>query len=143
MVKLATTLESALRIAKSLEEIVKQNSINQDGVLEKILMKDPHNPAKKNKFSKPSPNSKKPGGSKEAKWCEKCRTKHFRQFIEDVICYRCGKIGHYSNQCTTDQRMCFKCGEPEDFRKYCMRKEEVTQTLQMTHRYVKEEEDVV
>ncbi|KAI3751987.1 hypothetical protein L2E82_23084 [Cichorium intybus] len=66
-------------------------------------------------------NFKGKGPREEAKWCEKCKKKHFGNCRIDVVsssCRNCGKQGHIARDCRADRR-CFQCGATDHIRPNC------------------------
>lgn len=58
----------------------------------------------------------------ENKWYEKCRKKHVgacESVQNPPRCYKCGKIGHMSRNCTSNVYLCFNCGESDHFAVNC------------------------
>lgn len=80
---------------------------------------------KKNKFSKSGPDNKYVD-NKEARWCGKCKVRHAGKCNEVVTFYKCGKTSHYANKHTSDQKLCFECGEVSHFKDDCPKKKEGT-----------------
>ena len=37
----------------------------------------------------------------ETPWCQKCRTNHFENCLQDRACYNCGGVGHLKKNCPT------------------------------------------
>lgn len=70
MVKLATTLEVAIQVAKSLEDVVKGITTDKEEVGGKRNNDESSKSNKKNMSTEPSPNGKKPVEDNKAKWCE-------------------------------------------------------------------------
>lgn len=111
MVKLENTLETDIKTAKSLEDMIKGRTTTQDEVKEKRINEGSSYFNKKRRFSKTSPNDKKPRDNNELNWCERCRKKHYGQCKEDVICYHDGVTGHCANECKRIKRLCFQSKE--------------------------------
>ncbi|KAI3702884.1 hypothetical protein L6452_28637 [Arctium lappa] len=57
---------------------------------------------------------------RDAKWCSKCRSKHFGpcNFVPGM-CYKCGKTGHMFRDCPLKGQLCFECKEPGHVRAEC------------------------
>ncbi|XP_023729446.1 uncharacterized protein LOC111877146 [Lactuca sativa] len=47
----------------------------------------------------------------EAKWCDKCKKKHYGKCDGKVICLKCRRLGHYANECTFNKKVCYGCNE--------------------------------
>ncbi|KAI3724358.1 hypothetical protein L2E82_36130 [Cichorium intybus] len=66
-------------------------------------------------------NFKGKGPKEEAKWCEKCRKKHFgncRTDIPSLGCRNCGKQRHIARDCRAEQR-CFQYGVTDHISSNC------------------------
>lgn len=132
IVKLATTLEAAIRVAKSREDIVKGKVIDQAKAGKKKISEGLPNSNKKSKFSTYEPNNERSGCNNEAKWCDKYMKKHFERCDREVARYKYGKVGHYSEDSTFKNRIYYECGDKSHISKDCPRKEQHARALQTT-----------
>ena len=78
---------------------------------------------KKSIFSKSG--SKRIGGGREVKWCEKCNKKHYGKCGEELTYFKCGWTGHYANECTSNKRVCYGCNEERHIVKECPKRKEL------------------
>ncbi|XP_052624972.1 uncharacterized protein LOC128132438 [Lactuca sativa] len=89
MDKQATTLKSAIWAARNVETQIREKGLERAEVGEKRKLEGSSRFDKIGKFSKPNLDNQKYG----AKWCEKCKKKHFRRCDGDVTCYKFGASG--------------------------------------------------
>ncbi|KAI3757641.1 hypothetical protein L6452_05184 [Arctium lappa] len=56
----------------------------------------------------------------EAKWCQKCRTKHHGNCNStSKFCYKCGKNDHITRDCSFVGMVCFECKAPGHVKRDC------------------------
>lgn len=118
----APTLEVSIWVAKSVEDMIKGRNVDKDEVNEK---RKSAGLSKANKKSRISKSKDMKSRDNEVKWCDKCRRKHFGGCIEEVTCFKCWKIDHNTNECTTKKEVCFKCAEEGHFKRECPKKKGV------------------
>ncbi|XP_052621708.1 zinc finger protein GIS2-like [Lactuca sativa] len=83
--------------------------------------------------------SRKSGGKE--KWCGKCKKKNSIKSNEEVTCFKCGKHGHYADECTFNKRVCYECNEEGNFKQDCPNREETTKpTVPLKHNERSDEE---
>ena len=104
-VRQAPTLEATIWVANSIEEMINNRTTNKVEVGKKRKFEGSSRSNKSNMFSK----SNKRGG--KGKWCEKCKNKHFGKYGRKVNCFKCRETGHYADECTFTNRVCYRCTE--------------------------------
>ncbi|KAL7598686.1 hypothetical protein Lser_V15G21526 [Lactuca serriola] len=117
------TLEAAIWVSKSVEEMIKGITANKVEVGEKTKFEGSPRSDEKRKFSK-SGSKKFEGGRDEARWCDKCKKKHLGRCGEEVTCFKCGKSGHYADECASSKKVCYECNEKGHISINCPKKKE-------------------
>ncbi|XP_023767906.1 uncharacterized protein LOC111916471 [Lactuca sativa] len=121
---MAITLKTIVRAAKNLETQIRENGIEKDKAREKRKIGVSSRSDKKGTFSKSNLDDKK----YRAKWCEKCKKKHYGRYEGEVNCYKCGRIDQYSKDCTLNDKVCYGCGEKGHMSKDSSKKNEAPRT---------------
>ena len=116
-VRQAPTLEAAIWAAKSVENMIKGRTDSKVEVGEKRKLEGTSGSNEKRKFSKSGG-----GGRDEARWCDKCKKKHSGKCGVEVTCFKCGKHGHYADECIFNKKVCYECNEEGHFKQDCPRK---------------------
>ncbi|XP_023753805.1 zinc finger protein GIS2-like [Lactuca sativa] len=116
--------------------MINDRTTNKVEIGKKRKFEESSRPNKSNMFSK---SSKK--GSKE-KWCGKCKKKNPGNCGEEVTCFKFGKHGHYANECTFIERVCYECNEAGHFKQDCRKREEDTKPKVPLKNYERCDEEV-
>lgn len=75
---------------------------------------------KKAKFTRPKYDGSKPSGKKELPHCQQCGKNHSEVCLaNESFCYKCGKRGHVSRDCTSTAKLCFQCYQPRHEKAEC------------------------
>lgn len=105
--------------------MIKQRTTDKTEVGEKKKSKGLSKSDKKGKITMFSPQNKF-GDKNEENWCNKWKKKHVGQCKDDVICYKCGRPGHYVDECKYKGRVYFECTEEGHVMEDCPKKKEST-----------------
>ncbi|KAL7590803.1 hypothetical protein Lser_V15G34485 [Lactuca serriola] len=123
LIKQAYTFESVMWAARLVEDMIKRRVADKNEVGKKLKGEGLLRSDKKSKISSSDPKS---WGNNESNWCNKCMKKHDGQCKGEETFYRCGRPGHYSNECRYNVRACFECREERHVMKNCPKIKEVT-----------------
>ncbi|XP_052627652.1 uncharacterized protein LOC128134215 [Lactuca sativa] len=68
--------------------------------------------------------------------------KNSRKSGEEVTCFKCGKHGHYADECPFNERVCYECNEEGHFKQDCPKREEHTKPNVPLKHYERCDEEV-
>lgn len=80
---------------------------------------------KRRRFTKHSLEDQKYGGRGGIMWCEMCKKNHNERCDGEVSCYKYGRIGHYSKDCTFENKKCYEYGNDGHISKNCTKKNQI------------------
>ncbi|XP_076954599.1 uncharacterized protein LOC143629129 [Bidens hawaiensis] len=102
------SLEELLNWARE-REVELKRQVDRDGK-RKLDVVIPATPAKKAKIFKPT---KVPSFKKESGTWQFCGKRHFGEFrYKNPTCYKCGRLGHTTLECTSPVNLCYNCYKP-------------------------------
>ncbi|KAJ9561422.1 hypothetical protein OSB04_006582 [Centaurea solstitialis] len=113
-----TTLHEAIEESLRMEDDITQARVESYQAGQKRKFEEATAPARPNKTFQ---DRKRGGNRAEAKWCNKCRSKHIGPCRSDFpmstpTCGKCGKRGHMTRDCMPRVAVCYECKEPGDYR---------------------------
>ncbi|KAI3665770.1 hypothetical protein L6452_44401 [Arctium lappa] len=114
----------------TLQEVIEESQLVEDDLIqereeqkvqgEKRKWEGPTGPARP---SKPFNGGRNTDQRREARWCPKCRSKHYgpcnpRPFLGASGCFKCGQKDHMSRDCPS-RGVCYECREPGHIKRDC------------------------
>ncbi|KAJ9544902.1 hypothetical protein OSB04_024609 [Centaurea solstitialis] len=130
---LPAEMKAAVRIARvtTLQEAIEESLRVEDDITEARVESYQAGQKRKGEESTMSAqptrtfqDGKRGGSRNEARWCNKCRSKHFgpcrHDFPTNPTTYgKCGRRGHATRDCAVRVTVCYECKEPGHFRNEC------------------------
>ncbi|KAJ9555800.1 hypothetical protein OSB04_010414 [Centaurea solstitialis] len=129
---LPAEIRSAVRISRvtTLHEAIEESLRIEDDITQARV--EGYQAGQKRKFEEAAASARpnktfqevRQGGNRnEAKWCNRCRSKHFgpcrRDFPTSDTCGKCVKRGHLARDCVVRVAVCYECKEPGHYRDAC------------------------
>ncbi|KAJ9554217.1 hypothetical protein OSB04_018262 [Centaurea solstitialis] len=116
-----TTLHEAIEESLRIEDDITQCRVEGYQAGQKRRFEEAAASARPNKTFQ---DGKRGGNRVEAKWCNKCRSKHYGPCRSDSpmstpTCGKCGKRGHMTRDCMPRVAVCYECKEPGHYRDAC------------------------
>ncbi|KAI3773112.1 hypothetical protein L6452_04311 [Arctium lappa] len=119
LVTKTSTLREAMEEAQLMEDAYSLDRDQSSRQGEKRKWEGSSMPSKKPFYANSSA-PRRADPRRDAKWCSKCRSKHFGpcNFVPGM-CYKCVKTGHTFRDCPLKGQICFECKEPGHVRAEC------------------------
>ncbi|KAJ9540615.1 hypothetical protein OSB04_027121 [Centaurea solstitialis] len=130
---LPAEMRSAVRIARvtTLHEAIEESMRIEDDITQARV--EGYQAGQKRRFeeaamsarpSKTFQEGRRGGNRNEAKWCNRCRSKHHGPCRRDLpenptTCGKCGRKGHVARDCMARVAVCYDCKEPGHYRDAC------------------------
>ncbi|KAJ9566249.1 hypothetical protein OSB04_002215 [Centaurea solstitialis] len=130
---LPAEMRSAVRIARvtTLHEAIEESMRIEDDITQARV--EGYQAGQKRRFeeaamsarpSKTFQEGRRGGNRNEAKWCNRCRSKHHGPCRRDLpenptTCGKCGRKGHVARDCMARVAVCYDCKEPRHYRDAC------------------------
>ncbi|XP_076891657.1 uncharacterized protein LOC143543153 [Bidens hawaiensis] len=109
------SLEELLNWARE-REVELKRQVERDGK-RKLDVVIPSAPTKKAKIFKPT---QVPSFKKESGTCQFCGKRHFGECrYKNPTCYKCGRRGHTTPECTSPVNLCYNCYKPSHMKMDC------------------------